>query len=299
MVITTVTVSDGRRLAVETWGASRGVPVFMLHGTPGSRRTPRPKHSVLYRQGIRLIGYDRPGYGDSDPLPGRDIAHAAADVAAIADHLGIGTFAVFGRSGGAPHALACAALLAYRVTRAAALVSIAPHDAEGLDWYGGMTDVNVADFRSAEAGHRVLAARLDAHAARIRDDPASQFPFDGGALPKVDQRVVADFSIRSMLVDSFAAAVKRSSLGWVDDTMAFTAPWGFRPDQVTCPVFLWHGDLDTFSPVAHTRWLADRIPRARLVIEEGVAHFGALNALPGILGWLAGTADEPRGFAAA
>lgn len=290
-MITTVTAPDGRRLAVETWGAARGVPVFMLHGTPGSRGTPHPKHSVLYRQGIRLIGYDRPGYGDSDPLPGRNVAHAAADVAAIADHLGIGTFAVIGRSGGAPHALACAALLAYRVTRAAALVTLAPFDAEGLDWYGGMTESNVVGFQSAEAGHRVLAARLDAHAARIRENPASQLPFDD-VLPKPDQRVVADLSIRSMFADSFAAAVKTSSVGWIDDTMAFTAPWGFDPGRIRCPVLLWHGDLDTFSPVSHTRWLAGRIPQSKLVIEEGAAHFGALDAVPDVLGWLTGSADE-------
>lgn len=291
LVITTVTAADGRRLAVETWGAPNGVPVFMLHGTPGSRRTPRPKHSVLYRQGIHLIGYDRPGYGDSDPLPGRNVAHAAADVAAIADHLGIAAFAVFGRSGGAPHALACAALLPYRVTRAAAFVSLAPRDAEGLDWYDGMTDSNVLGFRCAESGHRALAARLEPHAARIRDDPASQFPFDDEDLPKPDRRVMADYAIRAMLVDSFAAAVKTSSLGWIDDTMAFTAPWGFDPATVGCPVLLWHGDLDRFSPIAHTRWLAERIPRATLMIEEGAAHFGALNALPGILGWLTKPAD--------
>jgi pimeloyl-ACP methyl ester carboxylesterase len=271
----------------------------MLHGTPGSRRGPRPKHSVLYRQGIRLIGYDRPGYGDSDRLPGRDVAHAAADVATIADHLGIGTFAVVGRSGGAPHALACAALLPYRVTRAAALVSIAPHDAKSLDWYSGMTEENVTAFRCAEAGHRGLAARLDARAARIRDNPASQFPFDGDALPGPDRRVVADFTIRAMLVDSFAAGVKTSSLGWIDDVMAFTAPWGFDPAKIACPVLLWHGDLDTFSPVTHTRWLAGRIPRSELVVEEGAAHFGALNALPGVLNWLIGARDLPGPVAVA
>ena len=297
-MIRTVIGSDGRRLAVETWGTPDGVPVFMLHGTPGSRRTPHPKHSVLYRQGIHLISYDRPGYGDSDPLPGRSVAHAAADVAAIADALGIGVFAVFGRSGGAPHALACAALLPYRVTRAAALVPLAPRDASGLDWYGGMTDSNVTAYRCAEAGHRVLAARIEATAARIRDNPVSEMPFNDRDLPKADQRVVADYSIRMLLVNSFADAVKSSSFGWIDDTMAFTAPWEFDLGHVFCPVLLWHGELDTFSPVAHTRWLADRIPGANLVIEEDAAHFGALAALPDVLEWLKEPPGEFRATAA-
>ena len=46
---------------------------------------------------------------------GRSVADAAADIAALADELGFERFAVVGGSGGAPHALACGALLADRV----------------------------------------------------------------------------------------------------------------------------------------------------------------------------------------
>ncbi|MCG6500466.1 alpha/beta fold hydrolase, partial [Kitasatospora sp. A2-31] len=132
-----VKAADGRALAVETVGDPRGRPVFLLHGTPGSRVGPHPRTSVLYRLGIRLVSFDRPGYGDSARLPGRRVSAAAADVRTIADELGIDRFAVLGRSGGGPHALACAALLPERVTRVALLVSLAPRNAAGLDWYGG------------------------------------------------------------------------------------------------------------------------------------------------------------------
>src|SRR5690606_26673026 len=120
-----VVTPDGRRLAVEQRGRPDGHPVFLLHGTPGSRLGPRPRASVLYRLGIRLITFDRPGYGGSDRMRGRRVADVAADVACIADALGLGAFAVVGRSGGAPHALACAALMPDRVTRVAALVGLA------------------------------------------------------------------------------------------------------------------------------------------------------------------------------
>jgi pimeloyl-ACP methyl ester carboxylesterase len=89
---------DGRALAVEHYGNPHGRPAFLLHGTPGSRLGPAPRGSVLYRLGIRLITYDRPGYGASHRLPRRSVAHVAADVSAIADALGIGRFAVVGRS---------------------------------------------------------------------------------------------------------------------------------------------------------------------------------------------------------
>lgn len=121
-----VRVADGRNLTVERWGDPHGKPVFLLHGMPGSRLGPAPRGMVLYQRRMQLIAYDRPGYGGSDRHPGRTVADVAAEVAAIADSLGLDTFAVAGRSGGAPGALACAALLPDRVTRTAALVSLAP-----------------------------------------------------------------------------------------------------------------------------------------------------------------------------
>lgn len=126
--------------------------MFLLHGTPGSRLGPAPRPSVLYRMGIRLITFDRPGYGGSDRSLGRTVSAAADDVRLIADALGIGRFGVVGRSGGAPHALACAALIPERIARAGSLVGLAPPDAADLDWFDGMTEANVLAYVNAAAG---------------------------------------------------------------------------------------------------------------------------------------------------
>ena len=285
---TMVTARDGRRLAVEVWGAPDGVPVFLLHGTPGSRFGPRPREAFLHRAGVRLIAYDRPGYGESDRLDGRSVAHAAADVAAIADALGLDRFAVLGRSGGGPHALACAALLGRRVLRAAVLVGLAPRDADGLDWYAGMTQANVSAYLTAEAGPLALTSRIEVDAGIIRRDPVSNLPFQHPDLPESDRRVVADFGIRSMLVSNFAEALKTSGLGWVDDALSFITAWGFDPGEIDLPVLLWHGADDVFSPVGHTLWLAERIQKSTLVVKPGTAHFGAVTVIPQVLSWLAG-----------
>ena len=134
-----VKTPDGRQLSTQTYGDPDGKPVFLLHGTPGSRIGPHPRGTVLHRLGVRLIAFDRPGYGDSDRFEGRRVADAATDVLAIADAFDLDKFAVVGRSGGGPHALACAAKLPDRLTRAAVLVGLAPPVADGLDWYEGMT----------------------------------------------------------------------------------------------------------------------------------------------------------------
>src|SRR4051794_9200169 len=138
--------ADGRGVAVEEWGAPAGYPVFLLHGTPGSRLGPIPRAMVLYQLGIRLVTFDRPGYGRSDRRIGRAVADVADDVRHIADFLQLREFAVLGRSGGGPHALACAALLPDRVSRVAALVGLAPTQAEGLDWFEGMTAANTREY---------------------------------------------------------------------------------------------------------------------------------------------------------
>jgi pimeloyl-ACP methyl ester carboxylesterase len=282
----TVRVADGRRLSIEFSGHPEGNAVFLLHGMPGSRLGPRPRGMVLYRLGVRLVCFDRPGYGDSDRLAGRRVADVAADVAAIADAYGIERFAVVGRSGGGPHALACAALLPDRVIRAAVLVGLAPPGAAGLDWFDGMAASNVVSFAAATAGHEPLAARLTPAAEEIRANPGSWLARLHAELPDADRRVIGDAGIRALLVAAHAEALRRSAYGWIDDAMALFSNWGFDPAAVTVPVLLWHGEHDVFSPVGHARWLARQIPGATVVVQSGAAHFGALNVLPDVLHWL-------------
>ena len=164
-VVSTATTStaDGRTLAFCEWGDPKGAPVFSLHGTPGSRLTRHPDSEVYRRAGVRAITYDRAGYGLSTRLPGRSIAHAAADVATIADALGIERFAVTGGSGGAPHSLACGTLLAGRVTRCASVVGPAPYGPDGLehdDWLRGMVEGNVREAEWSLAGEDTLRPEL-------------------------------------------------------------------------------------------------------------------------------------------
>src|SRR3954469_6493893 len=116
-----IATEGGRTLHVVEDGDFGGLPVIVHGGTPGGAEPlHRPWVEDARGRGIRLIAYDRPGYGPSTPQPGRSVADAAADVAATADALGLDRFATWGASGGAPHALAMAALLPDRVVAAAA-----------------------------------------------------------------------------------------------------------------------------------------------------------------------------------
>ncbi|GAA3502784.1 alpha/beta hydrolase [Streptomyces prasinosporus] len=281
-----VRTADGRRLRVEVSGDPHGRPVFLLHGMPGSRVGPRPRSMFLYQRGARLISYDRPGYGGSDRRPGRRVADVVQDVAVVADALELDRFAVAGRSAGAPHALACAALLPDRVTRAAALVGLAPQNAEGLNWFAGMAPSNVTEFRTAFTDPERFAAGIIPRSARIRDNPARLLEELRDDLTADDRLIVSDNTVRSMLLRNYREALRTSPYGWIDDALALTGPWGFDPAWIRVPVLLWHGAQDVFSPASHSAWLADRIPRATAVLEPSAAHFAALRALPGVLNWL-------------
>ncbi|MFF4340365.1 alpha/beta fold hydrolase [Kitasatospora sp. NPDC001540] len=278
---------DGGVLAVDTSGDPSGRPVFLLHGTPGSRVGPAPRSAVLARIRVRLISFDRPGYGESTRLPGRDVAAAAHDVTVIADALGLDRFAVVGRSGGGPHALACAALLPDRVRRAATQVSLAPRHAEGLDWFAGMTASNERAYRQAELGLPRIAAQFQARSRVIRRDPAQLIRNLVPELSPPDRTVVADIGIRRMFQSAYRQAFRYGADGWIDDVLAFITDWGFAVEDIRVPVRLWHGADDRFSPVGHSAWLADHIPGAQLYLEPGAAHFGSLKEMTDAIRWAA------------
>jgi len=281
-----VVLDDNRLLTVDVSGAPDGVPVFLLHGTPGSRRGPKPRTSVLYRLGVQLICYDRPGYGGSTRRVGRLVADAAVDISAIADRLGIGRFSIVGRSGGGPHALASIALLADRVDRAAVLVGLAPANAEGLDWFEGMSDGNVEEYSTADQSVADLTAGLKAQASRTAANPESLIEALRPQMSGPDLKFVQSTLFRRLLSASYEEALRAGPFGWIDDVLAFRADWGFRLADITNPVLLWHGADDTFSPAQHSRWLADQIPGAVVAVQDNAAHFAAVEVLPTILGWL-------------
>jgi pimeloyl-ACP methyl ester carboxylesterase len=285
-VVHGIRTRDGRRLTVEEYGDPDGSPVVLLHDTPGCRFGVVPQDVVTAHPHIRFIAYDRPGYGDSERLPGRRVADAARDVAELAGALGLGRFSVLGHGGGAPHALACAALLPSRVRRAAALASPAPPDARDLRWFDGMAASQVEEFTRALTDPLAFAERLAARAADIRRDPAQLLVSLRDGLTDSDRRTVSAPAVGEMLLRTYREAVRASSYGWLDDDLALLSGWGFDPAAVTRPVLLWHGAEDTFSPVGHFRWLADRVPRVRPVLQQDAGRFGALEALPAVLDWL-------------
>jgi pimeloyl-ACP methyl ester carboxylesterase len=279
-----VTTPDGRALEVHEAGDPRGRAVVVHHGTPGAGLLYARHDPVARELGLRLIGYDRPGYGGSDRHPGRSVADAAADVAAILDALGVERFATWGASGGGPHALACAALLADRCAGAVSVAGVAPYGAEGLDWMAGMGDDNVREFTAALAGEAPLAAVLEPQLDELRGaSPADLVAALRSVLSDVDAAALTD-ELGVFLAQQCDHGLARGVAGWIDDDLAFARGWGFGLDALDVPVVLWQGEHDLMVPPAHGRWLGEHVAGAELRFSEDDGHVTLLETrMPAIL----------------
>jgi pimeloyl-ACP methyl ester carboxylesterase len=222
---------------------------------------------------MHAVVYDRPGYGLSDPMPGRSVADAAADIEAIADELGFEGFVAVGGSGGAPHALACGALLGDRIIRVGALVTPAPSDAKDFDFFDGLADLNVKEFGAALEGKEAIDAYLEPYVDGIRADPDAVLDEIASELPDVDRAIMNRKEYRDVMRQQFVESVRQGVRGWADDDLAFAKPWGFEPEDVRAEVRLWQGELDVLAPRTHGEYVASRLPNAQFELLEGGGHF--------------------------
>ena len=282
-----VTTSDGRTLTVREGGDAAGVPVLFISGTPGSSTLYPPHVRDAAKQGIRLFSYDRPGYGGSTRQKGRRVADCAADIAAVCDALGLERFSVWGISGGGPHALAAAALLPDRVIAVAALASLAPYDADGLDFLEGMGEQNVEEFGTIFAGEDAHHASTEKQREELLSATPEQLVELWQTLLGPSDREVATGALAAFLLDHIRAGIDPSGDGWIDDDLAFVAPWGFDLASIRVPVQIWHGEQDQFVPYGHGVWLAEHIPGvdARLTPDDGHLTL-AERRVPQVHRWL-------------
>lgn len=283
----TVATDDGRALTIAEWGDPQGFPVFVLHGTPGSRFEGQVGASAYSDVGARVITYDRPGYGGSDRSRGRRVVDSVADVSAIADSLGVERFAVSGVSWGGPHSLGVAARLGERVTRAACIAGVAPFDMPGFDWFADMDAVNVDELGWAREGEDVLARELRRTTAawleRVNADPSE--PGDV-ALSEADLAVLARPERQETARRTLNEAFRQGVWGYVDDIFCLIRPWGFDVTEIRVPTRVYYGLTDVLVPRQHGEWLAHNVPGAEVVIDEQGGHFPDPDLVTERLGWL-------------
>lgn len=288
----TVTAADGRSLQVWLAGPAEAMPLVAHHGTPSSGLPYAPRVRDALAAGFRHVSYSRPGYGGSTRHEGRNVADAAADVAAILDHLGAVRCCTIGGSGGGPHALATAALLPDRVLAVATLASAGPHGEPDLEFTEGMGKENVEEFAMAveRRDDELLAFMRRDVEATASGDIDEVIDVMGDLLPPVDREVFTPEYAASFLADG-QMAFRTGVWGWFDDDLAFVRHWGFDVASIAVPVRLWQGELDKMVPESHGQWLASNVPSAHLHRPAGHGHLSLAERLyPEILEDLAAAA---------
>jgi pimeloyl-ACP methyl ester carboxylesterase len=280
---------DGRQLGIAEFGDPAGRPVLFLHGTPGSRLRRPPNEDDVRAAGLRLLMYDRPGYGDSDRHPGRRIVDCVPDVEAIADSLDLGQFHVVGGSGGGPHALAVAARLADRVPAVECWVSPGPYDRIDFDFMAGMDPENIREFGWALESEEVLHHNLVAEADQMLGQFTNESEQVMGEIDfaAADLELIARSDVQTSMAEMVVEAFRNGVWGWVDDDIAMVEPWGFELDEITVPVTLRYGTEDVLVPAAHGEWLSRHVPGARVVVDDSGGHMVSPETMLAIFSELA------------
>jgi pimeloyl-ACP methyl ester carboxylesterase len=283
-----VAVEQDRIVAYERWGDLDGEPMFFLHGSPGCRLNRHPDATLWPSLGLHVVTLDRPGYGASTALPGRRVSHAAGDVAAVADALGLGRFLVVGSSGGGPHALACAAELGHRVLACAVVASAAPLlPGEVQDLIG----LNRKSLRIiADYGRPGMVAFL----GQLRDDfladPVGALDVQLADAPVADIEWNQRDDVRMVRREAILEALRPGVHGWVDDSVSiFGDDWNVDLRRVNCPVRFWHSDDDKNGPLAAIQRLVDAVPGATLTVWSEEGHSAPARNMGQVLGDLLDT----------
>jgi pimeloyl-ACP methyl ester carboxylesterase len=272
----TITLPDGRRLGCVECGDPGGKPIFCFDGWPSARWGALLKEDEACKVGVRLIGTDRPGMGISDFQRGRKLIDWPADVAALADALGIDRFAVWGISGGAPFALACAHQLPDRVAACGVVSGTAP------------LDISLHHYPPAARQQFILARRFPwlirfmlwqmtgRHYMRDFETARAAF-YDGFQYAAEPDKALIDDPGNTLAIHMLREAFRQGLRGPAYEGRILLQDWGFRLADITLAhMYVWHGELDSLTPVAVARAVAERIPHCEVAFFPDEAHSSAV-----------------------
>lgn len=276
-----VRLRDGRHLEFTDWNPNGGPPLVLLHGSPGSRLF-HPDQQATHASGVRLVTYDRPGFGRSDRREGRELFDTAADVAQLADHLGLDRFSLMGVSAGGAHALACAHVLGDRLAAVGVASMPGPLDEVPGAWDALPTHVRPA----AEMARRDPARAIRGVVRYMGPAVAEPATFLRGG-PPADRALMADPQHGQMLLADVAEALGPGAGGFADDMVTLWLPWGFSLAGLPEGIRVWHGAQDTraepdFEHVAAT------LPGCVPTVWPEDGHYGVLRHWDEVLTTLQG-----------
>jgi 3-oxoadipate enol-lactonase len=244
------TVINGRRIAYALLGPE-SAPVVVLAHSLGASAEMWGYQLPLLTSKFRILVYDLPGHGDSDPPVRQDsFDDLATDLAALLDHAEIKRIALVGLSIGGMIAQHFAFLYPDRLY-ALVLCSTGCQLNE--------TGKKVFEDRIAEVNQRGIETQVDASMAR-------------------------------WFTPEFAGAAP-ATIDWVRRLYRKTSPAGFinscraiqelntldRLSGITVPTLVVPGEFDSAFPENVSRTIQSRIKNAQIKVLTGAAHVGNIE----------------------
>ncbi len=281
-----VTLRSGRRVGVATYGDPAGVPVLAIHGAPACRTMFEAADAHARACGVRLIAFDRPGYGLTPLDYGATLASRTEVFAQLPDALGLDRFAVLGISGGGPYAVALAARLGSRISGLALVCPMGP-----VADVASRTAIHPVHLSAMQRGFFLDLPRhpwvLRAHAEIVlhsfRIAPSYFLSAVSHLLPEVDRVIITREDVSRNVIDMTMEATRHGILGAIADLEIFAEPWHVDYGQITAPARLWQGTADTIVPVGVALKLGTLVPNCTVTRVKGGGHFWIYDAIPDVL----------------
>lgn len=274
----TLRLRDGRALGYLEVGKQDGPPVIHCHGDPSSRLEVLLLAEEAASLGIRLIGLDRPGIGQSDPKAGFGMLDWPDDVAEVADQLGIERFAVTGLSGGGAFALACAYKIPQRLMACGLISSIVP-----------VTFITRAGSRGMRAAYwtlerlpgglfRALLRRTMRKGATSNEaDTEKTLQRNGARLGAGDLDVLSNPRVRRIYAQTAVESYRQGMDANIEEALMLAKRWDFRVEDITFErLFLWHGEQDRIMPAGPARLLAQVLPHCTATYYRDTGHLSTV-----------------------
>lgn len=269
----TLTLLDGRKLAYMEYGQPDGYPILLFHGTPGSRIWFIGDDEYAKHLGIRLIAFDRPGFGASDPKPGRTLLSWADDVAEAVRCLGIEAYSVLGVSGGGAYAAACAYRALGGIRSAAMVASVAPF--ENGKPPASMSKPNRIAFWLSRNAPWLMRAVFSGQIKLIDTQPEKfkrSLQSGNSHLPEWDRSFLqTDEQLESMMLH-LREAHRQGPAETVREQVLMGQPWGFELRDIQIPLHVFHGEQDTMAPFAAIKQAVAQVPNCHFVAIEKAGH---------------------------
>lgn len=269
-----IEITDGRLLGYTEFGVADGRPIFYFHGANSSRLSGRALEPIAIRLNARIISIDRPGFGISQFKPDRQLLDWPDDVTAVADRLGIGRFAVIGLSSGAAYAAACAFKIPHRLTQVGMVSCEVPYNVS-VSAVGKLRAVKWASFvtRRAPRFMRYWVQWSDQIARRLPEAFFSNYKIH---LSQSDRAIFNWSSVKRSFINNYLEAHRSGAKGAVYDMALVAGEWGFKLEDISIRVHLWHGGQDTVSPIAVGRLITSEIPKCVGKFYENEGHLSVL-----------------------